>query len=213
MKKELLKKPGLYLVTDRGALKGKDLLRVLSDSVRAGLDMVQFRDKEASDADFLETAAKIKDLLKEKQVLFIINDRIDMALALDADGVHLGQEDVPVEVARRILGRKKIIGCSAHSLEEAMAAAEKNVDYIAIGAVFPTPIKPDYRIAGLETLKQALKQIKIPLMAIGGISESNIGEVTATGVKRIAVVRAIIEAQDPYLATKYLLHTMGVALP
>jgi thiamine-phosphate diphosphorylase len=205
LKKKLLKKPGLYLVTDRSALKGKDLFKILPDSLRAGLDMVQFRDKEANDTDFLETAAKIKDLLKEKQVLFIINDRIDIALALDADGVHLGREDVPVEVARRILGRKKIIGFSAGSLEEALNAAEKNVDYIAIGAVFPTPVKPDYRITGLETLKQAVKQIKIPLIAIGGINESNIGDVTATGVKRIAVVRAILEAKDPYLATKFLL--------
>lgn len=205
LKKELLKKPGLYLVTDRNALKGKDLLKILPESLRAGLDMVQFRDKEADDADFLETASKIKDLLREKQVLFIINDRIDIAMALDADGVHLGREDVPVEVARRILGRKKIIGFSAHSLEEALAAAEKNVDYIAMGAIFSTPVKPDYGTLGLEALKQAVKQIKIPLVAIGGINESNIGDVVATGVKRIAVVRAILEAKDPYLATKSLL--------
>ena len=209
LKKELLKKQGLYLVTDRNALKGKDLLKILPDSVRAGLDMVQFRDKEANDTDFLEAAAKIKDLLKEKQVLFIINDRIDIALAMDADGVHLGREDVPVEVARRILGRRKIIGFSAHSLEEALIAAEKNVDYIAIGAIFPTPVKPDYGTPGLEALKQAVKQIKIPLVAIGGINESNIGDVAATGVKRIAVVRAILEAKDPYLATKFLLDKIG----
>ena len=205
----MLKKPGLYLVTDRGALKGKDLFKILSDSMRAGLDMVQFRDKEASDTDFLEAASKIKDLLKEKEVLFIINDRVDIALALDADGVHLGQEDTPVEVVRRILGRKKIIGFSARSLEEALAAAERSVDYIAIGAIFPTPVKPDYGTPGLEALKQAVKQIKIPLVAIGGINESNIGDVAATGVKRIAVVRAILEAKDPYLATKFLLDKIG----
>lgn len=211
MKKELLKKPGLYLVTDRGVLKGKDLFKILSDSLRAGLDMVQFRDKETSDTDFLETAAKIKDLVKEKQVLFIINDRIDIALALDADGVHLGREDVPIEVARKILGRKKIIGFSAHSLEEALVAAEKNVDYIAMGAIFPTPVKPDYGTLGLEALKQAVKQIKIPLVAIGGINESSIGEVAATGVKRIAVVRAILEAKDPYLATRHLIEKISNA--
>ena len=209
LKRKLLKKPGLYLVTDRGALKGKDLFKILSDSMRAGLDMVQFRDKEASDTDFLEAASKIKDLLKEKEVLFIINDRVDIALALDADGVHLGQEDTPVEVVRRILGRKKIIGFSARSLEEALVAAEKSVDYIALGAIFPTPVKPDYETPGLEALKQAVKQIKIPLVAIGGINESNIGDVAATGVKRIAVVRAILEAKDPYLATKFLLDKIG----
>ncbi len=201
-KKELLKKPGLYLVTDRGVLKGRDL--ILSSSLKAGLDMVQFRDKEASDKDFLETGFKIKELLKHR-ALFIINDRVHMALALDADGVHLGSQDMPAVTARKILGKKKIIGFSAHSIEEALDAQERAVDYIAIGAIFKTPIKPDYNITGLDILRQAAKKIKISLIAIGGINESNINDVAAAGVKRIAVIRAILEAQDPYLATKRML--------
>lgn len=204
LKKELLKKPGLYLVTDSGVLKGRDLFEALSGSLKAGLDMVQFRDKEASDADFFKTGLRIKGLLKNK-ALFIINDRVHMALALDADGVHLGPTDMPIEIARKILGRKKIIGFSAGSLKEALEAQKQAVDYIAIGAIFHTPVKPDYRKAGLKTLEQAVKKIKTPIVAIGGINKANIKEVAAAGVKRIAVVRAILEAKNPYLATKNLL--------
>jgi thiamine-phosphate pyrophosphorylase len=204
LKKTLLKKPGLYLVTDSRILKGKDLFNILPCSLKAGLDMVQFRDKEASDKDFLEIGFKIKKLLKH-QALFIINDRVHAALALDADGVHLGPQDMPVAIARKILGKKKIIGFSANSLKEAIDAQKQAVDYIAIGAVFATPVKQGYKIAGLETLKKAVNVIKVPLVAIGGIDESNIKEVSAMGVKRIAVVRAILEAKNPYLVTKSLL--------
>jgi len=204
LKKELLKKPGLYLVTDNNALEGSNLFDILSGSLKAGLDMVQFRDKEASDADFLKTGLRIKGLLKNK-ALFIINDRVHMALALDADGVHLGPMDMPVETARKILGKKKIIGFSASSLKEALEAQKQAVDYIAIGAVFQTPVKPNYKIAGLEVLRQAAKKIKIPIVAIGGINETNIKDVAATGVRRIAIVRAILKAENPYLAARNLL--------
>ena len=204
LKKALLKKPGLYLVTDNDVLNGRDLLNILSGSLKAGLDMVQFRDKAASDISFFETGLKIKKLLKGK-ALFIINDRVHMALALDADGAHLGPMDMPVKTARRILGKKKIIGFSVSSLKEALDAQKQPVDYIAIGSIFKTPVKPDYKLAGLETLKQIVKKIRIPLVAIGGINQANIEEVRTLGVKRIAVVRAILEAKNPYSATKNLL--------
>jgi thiamine-phosphate pyrophosphorylase len=208
LKKELLRKPGLYLVTDNGVLKGRDLIGALSGSVKAGLDMVQFRDKEANDADFFKTGLKIKSFLKNK-ALFIINDRVHMALGLDADGVHLGPTDMPIETARKILGKKKIIGFSASSLKEALKAQKQAVDYIAIGAIFHTPVKPDYKKAGLETLERAVKKIKIPVVAIGGIDNVNIKEVMATGVKRIAVVRAILKAKSPYSATKRLFQSIA----
>lgn len=204
LKKELLKKPGLYLVTDSGVLKNNNLLDALSASLKAGLDMVQFRDKEASDKDFFKTGLKIKGLLKNK-ALFIINDRVHMALALDADGVHLGPMDMPLEIARKILGKKKIIGFSASSLKEALEAQKQALDYIAIGAIFQTPVKPNYKIAGLKILRQVTKKIKIPIVAIGGINETNIKDVAATGVKRIAIVRAVLKAENPYLATRKLL--------
>lgn len=206
LKKGLLKKPGLYLVTDRDILKAKDLLYILSRSLDAGLDMVQLRDKEASDRELLEIGKGIKALLKGRQVLFIINDKVDIALALDADGVHLGHEDMPIEIARRILGRKKIIGLSANSLKEAKDIAKKDADYIAIGPIFHTPVKPSCKAIGLDVLRQTVKQIDTPLIAIGGINETNIEDVAATGVKRVAVVRAILCADDPYLAVKNLMH-------
>ena len=204
LKKKLLKKPGLYLVTDNNTFKGSNLFDILSCSLKAGLDMVQFRDKEASDEDFIKTGLKIKDLLKNK-ALFIINDRVHMALALDADGVHLGPMDMPVGIARKILGKKKIIGFSVSSLKEALEAQEQAVDYIAVGAIFQTPVKPNYKIAGLEILRQVAKKIKTPIVAIGGINETNIKAVAATGVKRIAIVRAILKSENPYLATINLL--------
>ena len=128
-----------------------------------------------------------------------------MALALGADGVHLGPTDMPVKTARRILGKKKLIGFSVSSLNEALCAQKQPVDYIAVGSIFKTPVKPDYKLAGLETLKQIAKKIRIPLVAIGGINQTNIEEVRTLGVKRIAVVRAILKAKNPYLATKNLL--------
>lgn len=211
LKKGLLKKLGLYLVTDRSALKGKNIFQILSSSLDAGLDIVQFRDKAASDAEFLETGKKIKELTRRKKALFIINDRVDIALALDADGVHLGPEDMPVKTARKIIGKKKIIGFSAKSLEQANQTAKEDVDYIAIGAIFPTPIKPDEKAVGLEVLKKAVNKIKVPLVAIGGINEANIEDVIGCGVKRVAVVRAILCANDPYSATKTLLEKIRLS--
>jgi len=185
-------------------LKGRELFKAIASSLKAGVDMVQFRDKEASDADFFAAGLRIKKLVNNK-ALFIINDRVHMALALDADGVHLGQTDMPVKSARDILGRGKIIGLSANTLEEARGAEKQGADYIAIGAIFRTPVKPDCRHAGLTTLRRAAKNIKTPLVAIGGINETNITEVVSCGVKRAAVVRAILASRDPYLAAKNLL--------
>ncbi|MDP2921675.1 MAG: thiamine phosphate synthase [Candidatus Omnitrophota bacterium] len=204
----MLKRPGLYLVTDRKALKGKDLSKILSGCLKKGLDMVQFRDKEAGDREFLETALMVKKLIAGR-ALFIINDRVHVALAMDADGVHLGRKDLPLETARKILGKKKIIGCSTCSVKEALIAQKKGADYIAIGAVFKTPVKPDYHIAGIKTLKQAVKKIKVPIVAIGGINEGNIDKVAAAGIKRAAVVRAITGARDPGLAVKKMLEKLN----
>ncbi len=205
LKKELLKRSGIYLVTDSAALKGKDIILTLSCSIRAGIDMVQFRDKEASSKDFFDTGRRIKMYLKRRDVLFILDDRVDMALALDSDGVHLGQDDMPVDIARRLLGRKKIIGLSTHSAEQLEEAAKKDVDYISVGPVFFTPTKPDYRPVGLELVKMAKEKLRIPFIAIGGINESNIKKVIAAGAMRIAVVRAILSHKDPFVATKALL--------
>lgn len=210
LKSELLKESGIYLVTDRRALKGKDIIATLSRSLEAGIDIVQLRDKEASDREFFDIGRKIKNLLRRKKTLFVIDDRVEMALALDSDGVHLGQDDMPVAVVRKMLGRRKIIGLSTHSIDQMRAAVKKDVDYISIGPVFPTPTKPDYRPVGLELVRIAAKESRIPFVAIGGIDETNIEGVVAAGAKRIAVVRAILSAEDPFIATKRLYDTVRV---
>jgi len=208
-RKKLLKKPGIYLIADRDTLKGKDIASVVSKSLDAGADIVQLRDKTATNEEFLEAAKKIKSLAKDKGALFIIDDRVDMALALDSDGIHLGQDDTPVETARRILGKKKIIGLSTHSASQIDEATKKDVDYISVGPVYSTPTKPDYAPVGLDLIRTASRKLKIPFVAIGGIDESNIKEVTAAGAKRIAVVRAILSSDSPFEATKNMITQMS----
>ena len=205
MKKNLLKRSGIYLVTDKKALKGKDVVSIITTSLKAGIDIIQFRDKEASDKEFLETGRKIKDLARKKKALFIVDDRVDLALALDSDGVHLGQDDMPVEIARKILGRKKIIGLSTHSIPQIRKAAKEKVDYISVGPVFSTPTKPDYKEVGLKLIRFAKKEVKIPFVAIGGINESNIRSVVLAGAGRVAIVRAILSKKDSYKAMKNLI--------
>ena len=204
-RKELLKKTGIYLVTDRRALKDKEIISVISRSLDAGADIIQLRDKTATDEEFLETGKRIKPLVKEKDALFIIDDRVEAALALDSDGVHLGQDDMPVDAARKILGKDKIIGLSTHSESQIDEGAKKDVDYISIGPVYSTPTKPDYTPVGLDLIRTAFQRLKIPFVAIGGIDESNIRGVIAAGAKRIAVARAILSSDDPFEATKKII--------
>jgi len=169
-----------------------------------GADIVQFRTKKTSVEEAVDIGKKIKDLLKGKNVLFIVNDNIKLALELDADGIHLGQDDLPIDTARTLIGKEKIIGLSTHSIAQMHEAVKKDVDYISIGPVFSTPTKPDYKAVGLDIIKIASKEIKLPFVAIGGIDESNIKDVILAGAKRIAVVRAILSSQDPFTATKNL---------
>ncbi len=169
-----------------------------------GVDIIQFRAKRASFEEAVDIGRKIKDLLKEKDVLFIVNDNIKLALELDADGIHLGQDDLPIETARTLLGRKKIIGLSTHSVTQMREAVKKDIDYISIGPVFSTPTKSDYKAVGLDIIKTAKKELKLPFVAIGGIDESNIKDVLLAGAKRIAVARAVLSSKDPFTATKNL---------
>ncbi|MFA4992002.1 MAG: thiamine phosphate synthase [Candidatus Omnitrophota bacterium] len=209
-KKQLLQKSGVYLVIDNGLPVNKNLFRILSVSLDAGVDMVQLRDKTSGDRDFLRVGREIKEMVREKKdTLFIINDRIDMALNLDADGVHIGNSDAPMETARKVMGVNKIIGVSAGSLEEAMAAETNGADYIGLGPVFDTPIKPATRAVGIERLRETADKINTPLIAIGGINESNVEDVARAGIKRIAVIRAIMESNNPYLAVRNLLEKIS----
>jgi len=209
LKKGLLRKSGIYLIIDNEALKGRDAATIVLRSLEAGIDMVQFRGKGASDREFLEAASRIKDLLRGTQALFIVNDRVDLAVRLDADGVHLGQDDMSVETARKMLGEEGIIGLSTHSEQEMREAAKKDVDYISVGPVFETPTKLGCKAVGLELVELAAKEARKPFVAIGGINASNIRDVVASGAKRIAVVRAILSSDDPFIAAKDLMERIA----
>lgn len=194
----------LYLVTD-DRLDDADLFRVVQDAAVAGVSMIQLREKERSTRAFLERAMTVKRLLQGSHIPLIINDRIDIALAVDADGVHLGQSDMPVILARQLLGPDKIIGLSVESETQLREAGDLPVDYIGLSAVFPTPTKQNTVYAwGLSGLRWARQHYHQPIVAIGGINLANIQEVIRAGADGIAVVSAICQAPDPAAAVRTL---------
>ena len=200
--KELLK---LYLVTDRNLSLGRDLEEVVSEAVKGGVTIVQLREKDTSTGEFVALARKLMALLKPLGIPLIINDRVDVALAADADGVHIGQSDMPYEIARKLLGPDKIIGLSVESFEDIEAANELDVDYIGISHVYGTPTKTDTAEPfGLEGLRKAVRMSAHPTVAIGGMNKDTIADVIATGADGVAVVSAICSAEDISEATSEL---------
>ena len=188
------------------ALAGGHLYEKVIAAVRGGVTMVQLREKHSSTAEFVAKALKLKELLRPYGVPLIINDRIDVALASDADGVHIGQSDMPIGIARKLLGPEKIIGLSVESLQDVLSANETDADYIGVSPVFSTPTKTDTAAPfGLEGLKLAVEKSVHPAVAIGGINLSNAGSVMACGCDGIAVVSAVLCAPDPCRASAELL--------
>ncbi len=203
-RRERLSRSRLYVVTGGRREKG-DLKEFLHSILGAGVDVVQLREKEASALEVLEMAEVFREEAAEHGALFILNDRADLALAAGADGVHLGQEDLPPAWARRILGEDFLVGRSTHAPEDLARAAEEPVDYVACGPVWETPTKPGRPAAGLEYVRYAACRAAVPWFAIGGIDPGNLGEVVAAGARRVAVVRAVAEARDPAEAVRALL--------
>ena len=195
----------LYLVTDRDLLRGRDLQDVVLEAVAGGVTMVQLREKHAATRDFVALARQLKSLLAPKNIPLIINDRIDVALAVDADGVHVGQSDMPYAIARQLLGENKIIGLSVENFDDIRVANQLDVDYVGISPVFATPTKNDTAAPfGLEGLREAVKLSVHPTVAIGGMNESTIGEVMRCGTDGVAVVSAIVAADNPRKASALL---------
>ena len=199
----------LYLVAGRdapvGRLNDKEFLSVIEKSVEGGVDIIQLREKNESESKILQLANDIKKMICGTDVLFIINDRVDLALAADADGVHLGQDDFPINEARKICPEGFIIGLSTHNLEQGGNAVKGPADYLGVGPVFQTPTKPDYKVAGLDYVQWASKNIvNKPWFAIGGIDETNIDKVINNGAGKVAVVRAIMNSSDSEKAAKSL---------
>ncbi len=195
----------LYLVTDRRLSGDRDIEWIIEEAVKGGVTMVQLREKDLDTREFVNLGLRLKNILKPYNVPLIINDRIDVALAIDADGVHIGQSDMPYETARRLLGPDKIIGLSIENMEQLEIANRLDVDYVALSPIFSTTTKTDTATPwGLDGAEEFVKRSIHPSVAIGGINNNTATAVKSTGVDGIAVVSAIISADDPYKAAKEL---------
>ncbi|MDN5300816.1 MAG: thiamine-phosphate pyrophosphorylase [Thermoanaerobacteraceae bacterium] len=202
----------LYAVTDRSYLDGIDLIDAVEQAVRGGITIIQLREKEISSREFYELALRVKKVTRRKNIPLIINDRVDIALAVDADGVHIGQEDLPAEVVRRLIGPGKILGVSAGTVEEAIKAQKDGADYLGVGAAYPTPTKPESCAIGIEGIKKIKEAIGIPVVAIGGITRENAYEVMLkTGVDGISSVSAVF-AGDVEENSRQLLESINKAI-
>ena len=193
----------IYLVTDEGLLLGKDLYRTVEAAVKGGVSMVQLREKESSTRKFIERAIRLKEVLTPYGVPLIINDRVDVALAADADGVHVGQSDMPYEMVKRLLPEGKIIGLSVESPEQVLEANDYDLDYVAASPVFSTT---EWGLDGLRWIRSVSRH---PLVAIGGIHPDNVASIFQAGADSVAVISAIVSADDPERAARELLEKSG----
>ncbi|EAH8148282.1 thiamine phosphate synthase [Campylobacter jejuni] len=196
----------LYLVASRGKKSDELFLNTLEEAIKGGVSIIQLREKELNSREIYKLGLKVQKLCKEYETPFLINDRIDIALALDTDGVHLGQEDLEVHLARKILGKEKIIGLSLKNLEQLKNI--EGVDYLGCGAIKATPTK-ESSVISLETLSQICEKSPVGVVAIGGIDKELIKKLKGIKISGIAVVRAIMDAQDAYLAAKELRQEMN----
>ena len=194
----------VYAVTDRHWLDGRSLAQVVEESLAGGATMIQLREKDLDEKAFLEEAKTLKKLCGKYNVPFIVNDNVDIALAVDADGIHVGQSDMEAGRVREKLGPDKILGVSAQTVEQAIRAEEAGADYLGVGAVFPTGSKDDAESVSGETLAAICEAVTIPVVAIGGITKDNIRELAGTGICGVAVISAIYAQADIPAATKNL---------
>lgn len=202
----LLQSP-LYFVTS----PSEALLTTVEAALKGGLTLVQYRDKTADDCDRLTNAQKLCQLCHHYGAIFLVNDRVDLALAVNADGVHLGQQDMDIAIARQLLGPQRLIGRSTTNPDEMQRAIQEGADYIGVGPVYATPTKADKAAAGLEYVRYAATNSPIPWFAIGGINVNNIKEVISAGARRVAVVRSLMEAEQPTLVTQFFISQLNHA--
>jgi thiamine-phosphate pyrophosphorylase len=188
--------PGLYVIIDTQFLKGRSHIEAASQAIQGGTTIIQLRDKLLSKKELLPIAQQFRNLCAEHNMLFIVNDYLDLALATDADGLHLGQDDLPVKVARKLLAMDKILGCSTRTVDQAITAEADGADYIAVGSMYPTSSKETAVVVGLERLHQIRQAVSLPLVAIGGITKDNAAEVIAAGADSVAVISAVLQAED-----------------
>lgn len=210
-KNELKKSLLLYAVTDRHWLNGQTLEQQVELAIKGGATFVQLREKNADEAEFLELALKVQKVCRAYRVPFVINDNVELAKKIDADGVHVGQEDMNALDVRKLIGSKKILGVSASTVAEALLAEKQGADYLGVGAVFATSSKDDAESVSHKTLKEICDAVKIPVVAIGGISINNVDELKYSGIAGISVISAIFGAANIEEASKKL-HTKAAEL-
>ena len=194
----------LYLVTDSGGMDDETFLAKVEAACRGGVTLLQLREQECGGREFLRLALRVKAVADRYGVPLLIDDRVDVALAADAAGVHVGQEDLPVEAARRLLGPGKIVGATAKTVEQARIAKAQGADYLGVGAVFPTTTKVKTVLTEVGTLAEIVREVQLPVVAIGGLNAANCDVLQGSGFSGIAVVSAIMKAGDPEAAARSL---------
>lgn len=204
LKSKSVKDWHLYLILDLSFIGKRDYLEVARAAIAGGVEVIQLRGKKAAVRELIAAGQKLRTLTRKQSAIFIVNDRVDVALACGADGIHLGQDDLPLKFARKIVGGDKIIGISCHSLKEARRAQAEGADYLAVGPVFVTSTKPGVAAVGLRLVRDAKRHIRIPWLAIGGINPANVDEILRAGGERVAVARAVLGARDVKRAARRL---------
>ena len=194
----------LYLVTEE-SIAIEELTKIIAESVSGGVSIVQLREKNNSSLSFYKKASALKQLLNELSIPLIINDRVDIALAVGADGIHIGQDDLPLPVVKQMVPEDMIVGVSVSTLEEALEAERNGADYIGVGSVFPTKTKQDATLMAIGDLEEICRSVSIPAVAIGGITADNISTLSDSGLSGTAVVSAIMNADSPKTASESLL--------
>lgn len=205
--------PTLYVVLDRAAARGRSLDDLLGAVIDGGCRMVQLREKDWPSGRLLPVAERLLARARSAGVTFIINDRVDLAVAVGADGVHLGQDDLPPRIARPLLRPGMILGLSTHDVTQAHLARDAGADYVAVGSMFATATKPDFQLVGPGLVRKLRPDIRVPLVGIGGITHANVADVIRAGADGVAVISAVCGAPDPTAATRRFLEIIGNARP
>jgi thiamine-phosphate diphosphorylase len=201
----------LHVLTDRDWSRGRSMFDVAKAAIDGGATVIQLRDKKASTRLLVEEGKELRQLTSKRGVLFIVNDRVDVALAVDADGVHVGQDDMPPELARKLIGPKRILGVSAGTLDEAVAAVTAGADYLGVGPIFTTQGKADAGDPiGVSLISELARRYTTPLIAIGGITAANAGAIIRAGASGVAVITAIVNAEDITAATRQLANVLDI---
>jgi thiamine-phosphate pyrophosphorylase len=194
--------PTLYVVLDRTAARGRDLDDLLAAVIDGGCRMVQLREKDWPSGRLLPLARRLRERCGRTGVTFVVNDRVDLAVAVEADGVHVGQDDLPARDARPLLRAGMLLGVSTHDVEQARAARADGADYVAVGSMFATATKPDFHLVGPALIRKLRGEIRVPLIGIGGVTHDNVAEVVRAGADGVAVISAVCAAPDPEKATR-----------